>query len=124
MKFVLVILMVVNLLACAATPQKVKVPTAGTTPPSSQVSAGDQVRVVTADGKVLDFEVTQVLPEGIEGEGGMIPYSEMKALAVMRQDRIGAKIAFGILIGFAAIIGLSGAIDGMVASSLLDGGGG
>ena len=120
MKFVLVIVILFQLAACGTTPRYVDVPKPGQAPPSDQVMEGASVRVQKLDGETFEFEVLEVTPEGIRSTEGMVRYSDMESLAVMRPAPGGGWVVVGILAGVAILFGLSGA----AATGLLDAGSG
>jgi hypothetical protein len=51
---------------------------------ADQVQADDQVRIVTVDGRVLTFEVTQVEPDAVVGPGVRVERHEIAELEATR----------------------------------------
>ena len=66
-----------NLAACAATPQPVEVPASRSTPPTTEVFLGARVRIVKLDLTLVEFMVLEITPTGLRGKDGVVPCHQM-----------------------------------------------
>lgn len=53
------------------------------------VGVGDEIEIIRHDGSKLEFEVTEVLPEGIGGSGVFVPYNDMQQVSRIQIDMVG-----------------------------------
>lgn len=101
-RFMISLVLLLNLAGCATVPEHVAVPPDGTM--ATEVFVGSQVRILKNDGSETEFRVLEVTPTGLRGEDGWVAYQEMRSLAVLRRDYSAVGLVLGIA---AAIVGIA-----------------
>ncbi|HWP94172.1 MAG TPA: hypothetical protein VNL72_00350 [Gammaproteobacteria bacterium] len=101
------VLLGLNLAACST----LKVVEGAPSAYAGNVAIGDEVRATLRDGRVLEFRVTEVTPEGIKGEGHAVSYGDITLLE-KREFDLGRTVAL-----------VAGIVLGVVVASGGDGGG-
>lgn len=96
--------LLLQLVACAMTPHSVAVPGPGYLPSQDEIFVGARVEVTTFEGKVMEFEVLEILPDGLRGEQGSVPFAEMRSLYVLRPSVNGGWILAVILVAALAVV--------------------
>ena len=110
MRWISILLVITMVLGCASM-QPVDHSNWGTL--TSQVQAGETVKVTTRDGQTRSFVVTEVTSDAIVGQDVRIPQSEITALQVKAEQQ-----GRGKTIGIIALIAV------VLAAALAGGGGG
>lgn len=80
MRYILAILVLLNLLACSSM-QPVSIRDQQHNPPAD-IRMGDRVEVTTGDNEKMEFTVTELNQHGLGGRFGFIPYENMRRLRV------------------------------------------
>jgi len=124
MRTLLCALLSLNLVACATRMHPVDMPDGAGPPASEQLAVGNQVNLVTKDGKEMEFQVRAISDEGISGDEGLVHWQDIQALYILKSDTSTAKwVVLGVL-GAVAMAWLVGkAAEGAAAASLLSCGG-
>lgn len=110
-KVLLSLVILLNLAACATTPQPVEVPAPGPTPPTTEVFVGARVQIVKLDHTLVEFKVLEITPTGLRGKDGVVPYQEMRSLTILRPNADTIVLALGIAAAVVGIILAGQAID-------------
>ena len=112
----LLALLLLNLAACS-TMQPVALPENGYAPDS--VVIGSQVELLTTEGAIYRFAVTEINEAGVGGEPGFFPYSEIETLQVREAGEGTVLVAIVITVALGMLFAL--AIDEATKAALTPG---
>jgi len=119
MRQLALILLIVHLAACSSM-QTVPIRDVQAGGDNSPIFPGDRVEVITRDNEKLEFPVTDITDEGLSGQFGFIPYSDIHQLSVRRPGSDGDGEATKWILGAlaaAAVVALVAASDSVTVCS-------